>query len=238
MSRLSREDPRISRVRRPSRVRRGAALAVLCALALAACGTDRVSDRDQKTGPNERGEASSAAPSRAGSKESEGPGFLAFMELLNSLAGPCLKDLPAPGPPKEPPGPARPPTAPMPELTGPDEPHPTGKPRDPETATKEVELSSVEKCQARIHARRITKALKSTPDPTPRHVGKLLRGLGYIDERIHGPQRSGESVVFTLDLRVLGGQLCLFGGVTGAKSHIEPYGASVEVGCVDVQHRS
>lgn len=126
---------------------------------------------------------------------------------------------------------------PLPELSVPDEPPPTDEPRDPEAAKKEVELSSAEKCDARIHARRITKAFRGTPDPTPRQVREVLRGLGYIDERIHSPQRSGESVEFALDLRVLGGQLCLFGSVTGTRTVIEPYGASVEVGCLDVQRR-
>ncbi|SEG52872.1 hypothetical protein SAMN04489712_10659 [Thermomonospora echinospora] len=211
-------------------------LAALCALALAACGTDWANGKDQKTGPHDQGEVASAAPSPTEAEESEGPEFLAFMELLSSLAEPCLKDLPAPEPPKEP-GPARPPTAPLPELTVPDGPPSPGKPRDRQTAMKEVELSSAEKCEARIHARRITKALKSAPGPTSQHVEKILRSLGYIDERLHGPQPSGQSVVFTLDLRVLGGRLCLFGNVTGTKTHIEPYGVSPEVGCLDVQRR-
>ncbi|MFF4834897.1 hypothetical protein [Streptomyces sp. NPDC001315] len=41
-------------------------------------------------------------------------------------------------------------------------------------------------------------------------------------------------LVFTLDLRVMGGQLCLFGGgASGTRTVVEPYGASVEVGCLD-----
>ncbi|MPY52661.1 hypothetical protein FPZ41_30440 [Streptomyces sp. K1PN6] len=100
-----------------------------------------------------------------------------------------------------------------------------------------MELSPVEKCDARIHTRRITKALKDTADPTPGQVGDVLRGLGYIDERVHGPQRSGERVEFTLDLRVMGGQLCLSGGVTDARTVVEPYGASEEVSCLDVRRR-
>ncbi|GGN79449.1 hypothetical protein GCM10011579_063930 [Streptomyces albiflavescens] len=206
----------------------------MCALALAACGTERAGDRSPKAGLDDRVEAGSPAPSPA---DSEGAEFLPFMELLVSLAEPCVKDVPAPELPDEP-DPAEPPTEPVPELSVPDEPPPTSEPRDPEAAKKEVELSSVEKCEAGIHARRITKALKGTPDPTPRQVREVLRGLGYIDERIHGPQRSDESVEFTLDLRVMGGQLCLSGSAKGTRSVIEPYGASPEVGCLDVQrHR-
>ncbi|NGO13321.1 hypothetical protein G5C60_38420 [Streptomyces sp. HC44] len=102
-----------------------------------------------------------------------------------------------------------------------------------------MDLSSVEKCTAGIHTRRITKALKNTPDPTPQQVRKTLHDLGYIDERLHGPQRSGESVKFTLDLRILGGGLCLSGSTTGTKTAIEPYGAtaSEEISCLDVQRR-
>lgn len=233
MRRHSRQNPLVGWIRRPIRVGRGAAPAALCALVLAACGTDRAGDRDPKAGLDDRVEAGSSAASEAGSNDAE---FLAFMTLLNSLAEPCLTDLPVSEPPKEP-DPVGPPTTPLPELSVPDEPPPTDEPRDPEAAQKPVVLSSAEKCEARIHARRITKALKGAPDPTPRQVREVLRSLGYIDERIHGPQRSGQSLEFTLDLRVLGGQLCLSGSVTSTRTAIEPYGASSEVGCLDVQRR-
>ncbi|ORT61474.1 hypothetical protein BKD26_04800 [Streptomyces sp. CB03238] len=114
---------------------------------------------------------------------------------------------------------------------------PSEKPRPTEAATEEVELSPVETCAASHHARRITKAIDGTPDPTPSHVKEALRGLGYIDERIHGVQRSGEKVTFVLDLRVMGGQLCLSGRTNGTRTAIEPYGASVEVDCTEVRRR-
>lgn len=207
----------------------------MCALALAACGTERAVGTDLKTAPDASGGTSPAAPSPTWAMESEDAEFLAYMQLLLSLARPCLKDSPepSPAPPEETPfGPGEElPTLPLPGSP------PSGKPRDPQAATKEVELGPEEKCEARIHARRITKALMSTPDPTPEEVGKVLRGLGYLDKGIHGPQRSGKSVVFTLDLRMMGSVLCLFGSVTGAKSRIEPYGASEDVGCLDVRRR-
>lgn len=266
MRRLSGEKPLIGRALGASRVGRGAALAALCVLALAACGTERTGDKDgSRAGHEDRVEAASPAASRAASGdvesddvESDDAEFLAFMGLMTSLAEPCLPDVPVPEPPSEPdkdthtdtdpgtdPGtdtgtdtgtdPAGQPTAAPPEPSLPDEPPPADEPRDPEAARKEVELSGVEKCDARIHARRITKALKRTPDPTPRQVGEVLRGLGYIDERVHGPRRSGESVEFTLDLRVMGGRLCLSGAVSGTRTVVEPYGASEEVGCLDVR---
>ncbi|WP_199924809.1 hypothetical protein [Streptomyces sp. NRRL WC-3725] len=40
------------------------------------------------------------------------------------------------------------------------------------------------------HARRITNALKKTPDPTPHQVKEALRRLGYLDERVDGPRPS------------------------------------------------
>lgn len=73
-----------------------------------------------------------------------------------------------------------------------------------------------------------------TADPTPQKVRTALVGLGYIDERIHGPERVGERVTFTLDLRVLGGEL--WHGRTGSSTTVvESYGASPEVECLDVR---
>ncbi|MGW4032768.1 hypothetical protein ACWEFL_26285 [Streptomyces sp. NPDC004838] len=228
----------IARVRKPSLVRRGAALAVVCVFALAGCGTEEAGGEDPKAGAGDRAGGESVASSSAGSRDAE---FLAFMELLSSLAEPCFPDVPVP--PGEPPSAALPsfsrePTImPLPEESFPDEPPPTGEPMDPMDVKKEVPLRSTEKCAARVHSQRITKALESQPAPAPQPVKKTLRGLGYIDERIHGPQRSGDRVEFTLDLRILGGELCLSGNVTGTKTVIEPYGASSEVDCTDVERR-
>ncbi|MPY52619.1 hypothetical protein FPZ41_30220, partial [Streptomyces sp. K1PN6] len=131
MRRLSGEKPVISRILRPSlrlslrssRARRGAALAVLCALTLAACGTERAGDEDTKAGRDDRVGAGSPTASRAGGGDADSGDadsgdaeFLAFMELLTSLAKPCLKDVPVPEPPEEPePDTAGPPTAALPE---------------------------------------------------------------------------------------------------------------------------
>lgn len=250
MKRLSREKPLFIRLPLPSLVRRGAALAALCALALTACGTERAGgNRDPKAGQDDRVEAGSPAASRPaetrrGSEEDEdeygSPEFFAYMELLTSLAKPCLPDIPLP-PLETDPDAEEPQTTPLPLPSLPEKP-PSEETRDPGAARQEVALSSVEKCDARIHARRITKALEDTTDPTPRQVGEVLRGLGYIEERIHGPRRSGESVEFTLDLRLLGGQLCLSGRVTGTdtgtRTVFDPYGASPEVSCLEVRrHR-
>ncbi|MEV2232552.1 hypothetical protein AB0H69_28840 [Streptomyces phaeochromogenes] len=249
MRRLSSENHRIHRIGRPSRVRRGAIPAALCALALTltACGSERAAGKDPKAGPDDRVEAGSTTtapatvfPTDSSDPESSDPDFLPFMELLLSITEPCWKFEPTEEPPTEPPeepDPTEPPLTPLPEPLPPDATPPPVEPIDPDEARKEVELSPVEKCDARIHSRRIAKALKGTPDPTPEQVKDVLHGLGYIDLRIHGPQRSGESVEFTLDLRLLGGQLCLSGKVTGTRTVTDPYGGSPEVTCPDVRRR-
>ena len=232
---------------RPSRVRRGAIPAALCALALTltACGSERAAGHEPKAGTDDRVEAGSTTtapatdfPTDSSDPESSEPGFLAFTELLLSITEPCLKYEPTEEPSTEPPeepDPTEPPLTPLPEPLPLDATPPPAEPIDPDDARKEVELSPVEKCDARIHSRRIAKALQGTPDPTPAQVKDVLRGLGYVDLRIHGPQRSGKSVEFTLDLRLLGGLLCLSGSVTGTRTVTDPYGGSPEVGCTDVQ---
>ncbi|MEU9876021.1 hypothetical protein [Streptomyces phaeochromogenes] len=249
MRRLSIENHRIQRKLRPSRVRRSAIPAALCALALTltACGSERAADKNPKAGTDDRVEVGSTAtapatvfPTDSLDPESSEPDFLPFMELLLSITEPCLKFEPTEEPPTEPPeepDPTEPPLTPLPEPLPPDATPPPVEPIDPDEARKEVELSAVEKCDARVHSRRIAKALKGTPDPTPEQVKDVLHGLGYIDLRIHGPQRSGESVEFTLDLRLLGGQLCLSGKVTGTRTVTDPYGGSPEVTCPDVRRR-
>ncbi|MEU9955349.1 hypothetical protein [Streptomyces sp. NPDC050982] len=229
------------------RIRRGAIPAALCALALTltACGSERAGGNGPKTGTDDRVEAGGTAtapatvfPTDSSDPESSDPGFLAFMTLLVSITEPCLRFEPTEEPPMETPeepDPTEPPLTPLPEPLPLDTTPPPVEPRDPDDARKEAELSPVEKCDARVHSRRIVKALKGTPDPTPEQVKDVLRGLGYIDLRIHGPQRSGESVEFTLDLRLLGGELCLSGKVTGTRTVTDPYGGSPEVACTDVR---
>lgn len=206
--------------------------------------------RSEKTGPE------GTQP-----EDTEGPDFLPFMQLLVDLGEPCLpSDLRTALPPDEleeledleeleelasaaptvvpstfpSEDPAR---VPVPVPLPDDAPPPTSEPRDPADALKEVELSSIEECDARIHERRIAKALQGAdnPAPTPAQVGTVLRGLGYIDERVNGPQQDGESAEFTLDLRLLGGGPCLTGRVQGTEVAFESYGGHPEVDCQDVR---
>ncbi|WP_405644694.1 hypothetical protein [Streptomyces sp. NBC_00019] len=231
-----------------------AALSALCVLGLAACGTEQAGDKGSAARAEGRVAAFPASPaaptpasaSASASEETEGADFLPFMELLLDIAEPCLpSDLPTALPPEELAeqekleerelGGTVPPEEPLPL---PDEPVPTSEPRDPEDAKKETKLSSVEKCEAPLHVDRITKALKKTPDPTATQVTKALHDLGYIEERVHTPQRAADHVEFTLDLRVMGGQLCLSGSTTGTRTTIEAYGGSPEVECQDVRRTS
>lgn len=219
------------------------ALGGLCALVLTACGTERAGDGDGNPmgEPAGRAGAVSATPHPVGSAEptdTEGADFLPFMEHLLSLAEPCMKGLPT-APPEDPEDGSEPTqfTGPPPALLPEDEPTPTAEPRDPSAAARETQLSSTERCEARIHSRRITSALADTPAPSPLQVRQTLHDLGYIDERIHGPHRSGDTVKFTIDLRLLGGELCLDGTTGSGGTVVEAYGGSTEVECMEVRRR-
>lgn len=227
------------------------ALAALCALGLAACGTARASDTESERAAvraENRSAASPAAPAAPASKgeeETEGADFLPFMELLLDIAEPCLpSDLPTAPPPEElaeePAKETEPRGTASPEepLPLPDAPIPTSTPRNPEDAKKETELSAVEKCEAPLHVDRITKGLKKNPDPTPAQVTRTLHDLGYIEERVHTPRAASDHVEFTLDLRLMDSQLCLSGTTTGTRTTIEAYGGSPEVECQDVRRTS
>ncbi|MFJ3667506.1 hypothetical protein ACIPSE_13740 [Streptomyces sp. NPDC090106] len=226
------------------------ALAGLCAMALAGCGTERAGGSgagpEASAAPRARAEAArQAEESGKGDDASGGSEFIAFMELLNEVAEPCLPDLPAPPPPAAPEGEGAPEPgtldpealekgpreAPLPELPALPEEPPPGGPVDPRA---EAELSSVEECDARQHIRRITAELDGTADPAPGEVGAALRRLGYIEERIEGPRRSGGGVAFTLDLRLMGGRLCLDGTATAGRTVVEPYGAGPDADCSGV----
>ncbi|MEU5249106.1 hypothetical protein AB0G81_34375 [Streptomyces asoensis] len=70
-----------------------------------------------------------------------------------------------------------------------------------------------------------TPALTSTDTRTPRRPRPqsvlALTGLGYIDGRIHGLERSGTTTRFFLDLRDRGGRLCLDGSAAGEDTVVD-----------------
>ncbi|MER5311841.1 hypothetical protein ABT034_29070 [Streptomyces sp. NPDC002773] len=181
-----------------------------------------------------------------------------LLELAVDLAEPCAGDpppLPVEIPTTEPDGPPPlPAEVPTTEPEGPppakgekspsgpplaEEEPPSAKPWDFERARQETELSAVDTCVAPLHGKRIAKALDGKADPSPASVEKVLHSLGYdIDYRLHGPQEVNGKVEFTLDLRFMGGELCLTGRYDGTRTSFDPYGASMEVRCPDVKRRA
>jgi hypothetical protein len=221
--------PRTRAPRRP-----GLALAVLAfaTVALAACGTGHPGATASGKPP---ADAAGARP--AGAPPATDP-QVAFMELLNTVAAPCF-----PAPPSVPaangaettgPEPVAPePSAPVEQpRTAPVEPLPvdpapptaTAPASTPTGTPAAAELSPGEQCAARRHAARIGKVLDALPDPTPAEVRAALRGLGYLDARIHGPERPGADTRFFLDLRVMDSPLCLKGTVRNGKTVVEAFG--------------
>ncbi|WP_405950608.1 hypothetical protein OG588_34150 [Streptomyces prunicolor] len=147
-----------------------------------------------------------------------------FMDMLNTVGQPCAPD----APPEEEPTPAgeKPPTAPVEPLpvdgSAPGSTEPTSHTSE---SPQEATLSAVEKCEGRLHSKRITKALSRPTAPTPGEIRTTLNDLGYINERIHNLRKSGATTRFYVDLRVLGGSLCLDGSVTSTTTVVTAFAA-------------
>ncbi|MGW7285506.1 hypothetical protein ACWGH4_08415 [Streptomyces sp. NPDC054847] len=217
-----------STVRSPRRLRLSLVVTVVAAtLALTACGTER---------PGADGSRSKPAGA-VGARATESPAAhdpqVAFAEMLETVAQPCSAETPSSGEesaaPAETPatGPAKTPRTDPPEPAD-----PAGTPwqdgDDPAAPTTGpgVDMSAAEWCAGHLHVERVTHALMGLADPTPAKVRKVLNGLGYIDERIHGLEQSGPVTRFFVDLRVAGGSLCLKGSAAGESTDIEFFGAS------------
>ncbi|MEU5274928.1 hypothetical protein AB0G87_00765 [Streptomyces asoensis] len=182
--------------RSPRRPRPVLALTVLAALALAACGTEKTS----ADGPQ-------GSPADVAGVQSDA----AFTEMLGDIAQQCPASAAPEGPPS---GPAQPLP---PGATAPTD---AMEPVAP-TAGPEVELNARDWCASNLHEERITQALTDLADPTPAEVRTVLNDLGYIDERIHGLERSGTTTRFFLDLRDQGGRLCLDGSAAGEDTVVD-----------------
>ncbi|WP_324786194.1 hypothetical protein [Streptomyces sp. H51] len=195
------------------------AMAALAALALAACGTEETSAGGARKTPADTVDTASAGKPPTPDQQ------VAFMDMLNEVGQPCTPDPPSePEPTDED---EKPPTAPVEPLPVDESPPGDTEPTsDASTTPPEVKLNAIEKCEGRLHSERITKALDDLADPTPAQVRRVLNDLGYINERIHGLRRSGATTRFFVDLRVMGGSLCLDGSVTGTKSVVTAYAAS------------
>ncbi|MER6134044.1 hypothetical protein [Streptomyces sp. NPDC001815] len=180
----------------PRRSQLTLATAALAALALTGCGTEKTS----ASGP--QGRPAHTAEVRPGA---------AFTAMLDKVAQSC--------PPSAPP--EAPPTGPAQTLPpGSAEIPPDVEPITP-TAGPEVELNARDWCASALHEERIAHALWDLVEPTPAKVRTILNDLGYVDERVHDLEQSGETTRFLLDLRDKGGRLCLEGSAAGDHTVID-----------------
>ncbi|MFE5210284.1 hypothetical protein [Streptomyces sp. NPDC056600] len=90
-----------------------------------------------------------------------------------------------------------------------------------DSAQSGLELSPYEWCAGHRHVQRVTQSVAAIEKRTPEGVRAALNDLGYVDERILGPERTGGKIHFLLDLRVDGGELCLWGEVGGGEPYVE-----------------
>lgn len=159
-----------------------------------------------------------------------------FMKMRIAVGQPCYPDFPTE--PPEPPAspgeePARTPGGPLPTDERPPGPPAPATPSARPAST--VELDPAQRCEARLHVRRITKELDALPDPTPARVGAALNKLGYIDGRIRGLERTDGTTRFVLDLRLFEDPLCLSGSVKGGTTAITAFGVSADADIEDVK---
>ncbi|MFE0883483.1 hypothetical protein [Streptomyces rochei] len=195
--------------RSPRRLWLPLALAALTLVTVPACGTEKT-ERAGADGP----------PSAHADTAGDRPGA-AFTKMLDEVAHACPPSAAPEAPPTGPaepstPGPAEPST-PGPGETPPSDPI---EPLAP-TAGPEVELNARDWCAGVRHEQRIAEALWDLTDPTTTEVRTILNDLGYIDERIHGLERSGTTTRFSLDLRDRGGRLCLNGSAAGEQTVVD-----------------
>ncbi|MFB7244340.1 hypothetical protein ACFCYX_17975 [Streptomyces populi] len=188
--------PTSTATRSPRRLRPVLAMTALAALTLTACGTEKAAVGGPRSNPADT----------AGDRSGE-----AFAKMLSEVAQQCPPSAPPEAPPT---GPAR--TLP----SGATPPSDAIEPIAP-TAGPEVELNARDWCASNLHEERVTQALWDLEDPTPAKVRAALNGLGYIDERIHGLERSGTATRFFLDLRERGGRLCLDGSAAGEETVVD-----------------
>ncbi|MEU4063823.1 hypothetical protein AB0F25_15550 [Streptomyces wedmorensis] len=222
----------------------------------AGAGTTRVSNPAPTTAPTPAVTPTAPRPDPADDPAltpEQQAAELALMQLALTVAEPCTDAAPPVPPPAsdEPVPPSQPGTAEQPPVPAPapgtsdtqvpvEEPEPsTESPWNFERARQEVELSDVEKCAAPLHGKRITAALDAGTPPTPAAVTKALHKIGYdVPHRLDVPHRKNGAVDFTLDLRFMGGQLCLSAHFDGTRTTLTPYGASPDVHCTDVKRRA
>ncbi|MEU4093158.1 hypothetical protein [Streptomyces sp. NPDC026673] len=203
---MTRIRPSISTFAHP---RRGLAAAALAALALTGCGGDRLSgggtQGESGSGPDPKVSATQPSSEQA-----------AFASMLDELAQVCSWTDADPSGPT-----TKMPTGPVGEESlAPGETPPTD-PIVPAAPTElQTKLNERDRCASVQHEQRIIQALQTVSEPTPAKVRKVLNGLGYIDERIHGLKQDGKATRFYLDLREKGGRLCEAGLAAGEETDV------------------
>jgi hypothetical protein len=183
------------------------AVTALASLVLSACGT-------QETGGSagERPKSAAGAAAAVTGHSASAP-LAAFTRMLDEVARGCPSD------------PASRRGSVMdnaPEPTETVTPLPEGfvEPRE-DSGQPGIELSPYEWCAGHRHVERVTQAVAALEKPTPELVRATLNDFGYIDERILGPERSDGKTRFVLDLRVDGGELCVWGEVGRGVPYVE-----------------
>ncbi|GAA2331659.1 hypothetical protein OKJ48_11495 [Streptomyces kunmingensis] len=188
-------------------IRRTLVTAALAALVLTGCGGGEPSG--SRAARDDADSNVSAAPST--------PEQVAFAAMLDKLAQPCSPTGAAASGPTD----QKPTGAEGEQQTlAPGESPPTG-PIEPGAPTEPAaQLNDRDLCASVQHEQRLIEALQTVPEPTPAEVRRILNGLGYIDERIHGLERDGKATRFYLDLREKGGRLCEAGLAAGEKTDV------------------
>ncbi|MER5480799.1 hypothetical protein ABT026_28045 [Streptomyces sp. NPDC002734] len=184
---------------------------VLASLLLSACGTGHGSNGSRPADGSAADRPQQAAAAAAGQSAAAPPA--AFTRMLDDVARGCPSD-PASrkGSLKD--------HAPEPEETVTPLPEGFVEPRD-DSGQPGIELSPYEWCAGHRHVQRVFQEVAAIEEPTPELVRTALNDLGYVDERIVGLERSGGRTHFLLDLRVDGGELCLWGETGGAEPYVE-----------------
>ncbi|MFD3515493.1 hypothetical protein [Streptomyces sp. NPDC058657] len=205
--------------------RRTLAVTALAAVTLTACGSEQSGPRGERERPADAVSARSDAT---------------FRRMLDEVAREC----PPPGTkgelPAAPDGSA--PTVPVAAPPGATVEPPPGGGVEPVTPTAgpEVELDARDWCAGVQHEQRVAEAVLRLERPDPAQVRKVLNGLGYIDERIHGLKRSAAVTKFVIDLRDKGGRLCLDGTANGELTEVDacvaPKDGSFRI--ANLRHRS
>ncbi|MFI1562687.1 hypothetical protein ACH4ZX_06360 [Streptomyces sp. NPDC020490] len=199
-----------------------AGAAALAVAALSGCGGEQAGGQRQQT------------VDAAGARAATGPGTnaeLAFLEMLERVGAPCVPDPPTTAESDDPAPGEHPPTSPDEPLPVDKEPpteEPPAEEPSPAATAEPVRLKGVEACEGRVHSERVTLALTGLDKPTPRQVARKLNKLGYPGSRVHGLRAERGAVRFSVDLRVMGGQLALKGTAAGGKTAVEAFAHPAE----------